>query len=65
LPELVTGTLEAYEIRALELARDSAKLAALKQKLKQNLSSAPLFDADGFRRAIEEAFIVMHKQQSA
>jgi len=65
LPELVTETLEEYEARALELARDPAKLAALKQKLEQNLSSAPLFDADGFRRDMEEALIIMHGQRPA
>jgi predicted O-linked N-acetylglucosamine transferase (SPINDLY family) len=60
LPELISENLADYEARALELARDAPKLSALKQKLERNLSSAPLFDADGFRRAIEEAFVRMH-----
>jgi predicted O-linked N-acetylglucosamine transferase (SPINDLY family) len=60
LPELISENLTDYESRALELARDGEKLAAIRQKLRQNLSSAPLFDADGFRRAIEEAFVIMH-----
>jgi len=29
--------------------------------LKQARTSAPLFDADGFRRVIENAFISLHK----
>jgi protein O-GlcNAc transferase len=62
LPELVTQSLEEYEVRALELARDPAKLQTVKQKLEQNISNTPLFDADGFRRDIEEAFVIMHKQ---
>jgi predicted O-linked N-acetylglucosamine transferase (SPINDLY family) len=65
LPELVTHTLEDYEARALELARDPAKLQAVKRTLMQNLPASPLFDADGFRRDIEEAFISMHKQAPA
>ncbi len=65
LPELVTHSLEDYELRALELARDPHQLQAVKQKLGQNLPAAPLFDADGFRRDIEEAFIAMHKQLPA
>lgn len=65
LPELICENLADYEARALELARDGRKLAALKQKLKQNLSIAPLFDADGFRQAIEEALVLMHKQGPA
>jgi predicted O-linked N-acetylglucosamine transferase (SPINDLY family) len=62
LPELITENLESYEQRALELALDPARLAALKQKLIRNRRATPLFDADGFRRAIEEAFVIMHKQ---
>jgi predicted O-linked N-acetylglucosamine transferase (SPINDLY family) len=62
LPELVTQSLEDYEARALDLAQNPAKLKAVKQKLAQNIPTTPLFDADGFRRAIEEAFVVMHKQ---
>lgn len=65
LPELINETLADYERLALELARDGERLAAIKQKLKQNLPSAPLFDADGFRRAIEDAFVVMHEQGPA
>ena len=60
LPELICENLADYEARALELARDGDKLAALKQKLKLNLSSAPLFDADSLRRDIEEALVGMH-----
>ncbi len=62
LPELVTANLTDYESRALELARDPVQMKGLAEKLKRNLSSTPLFDADGFRRDIEEAFIIMHKQ---
>jgi predicted O-linked N-acetylglucosamine transferase (SPINDLY family) len=62
LAELVTQCLEDYEARALDLAKDPAKLEAIRQKLAQNIPTTPLFDADGFRRAIEEAFITMHKQ---
>ena len=59
LPEMVTHSLEEYEQRALELARAPEKLKALKQKLADNLPTAPLFDADRFRRNIEAAYIAM------
>lgn len=62
LPELVTHNLEDYEKRALELARDPHQLQAVQQKLARNLAELPLFDADRFRRDIEELFIGMHKQ---
>jgi predicted O-linked N-acetylglucosamine transferase (SPINDLY family) len=64
LPELIAENLTAYEAKALALARDSNALASLKEKLKQKLVSAPLFDAGMFRRALEEAFVIMHKQGS-
>jgi protein O-GlcNAc transferase len=64
LPELITETLSDYESRALELARNGAQLAALKEKLHRNLPTAPLFDVDGFRRAIESAFERMHMQDT-
>jgi predicted O-linked N-acetylglucosamine transferase (SPINDLY family) len=65
LPELITESLAEYEARALELARHPAEIGRLKGKLAQNLRSAPLFDADGFRRAIEETFVIMHNRDHA
>jgi len=62
LPELVTESLADYEAKALTLARNPSLLAALRDRLKQKRTSAPLFDAEGFRRALEEVFIMMHKQ---
>ena len=63
LPELVTESLDAYEARALELARDPAQLKALREKLAANLPTAPLFDADRFARNIEAAYITMSEQR--
>jgi predicted O-linked N-acetylglucosamine transferase (SPINDLY family) len=59
LPELVTRTMEDYESLALVLARNPARLAALKTKLAANRLSSPLFDTDGFRRSIEAACVRM------
>jgi len=44
---------------ALSLARDPARLKCLKDKLSQNLPKTPLFDADRFRRNIEDAYVRM------
>jgi len=57
LPELVTHSIEDYESLALGLARDPARLAALKTKLAA--ISNPLYDTDGFRRSIEAAYVRM------
>jgi predicted O-linked N-acetylglucosamine transferase (SPINDLY family) len=57
--ELVTENLADYEAMALSLARDPARLKGIKDKLFQNLPNAPLFDADRFRRNIEDAYVRM------
>jgi len=59
LPELITGSLAAYEDLALKLARDQAALSALKEKLVRNRAACPLFNTDRFRRHFESAFITM------
>ena len=58
-PELIAATLEDYEALALALARDPARLVALKAKLAANRHTAPLFDADRFRRHIERSYEMM------
>ncbi len=63
LPEEVTESLEDYEARALELARDPAQRAALREKLARGLSTAPLFDADRFARDIETAYVTMWERR--
>jgi protein O-GlcNAc transferase len=56
LPELIAGTLADYEALALALARDPARLCALKEKLSTTRASAPLFDTARFTRDLEAAF---------
>ena len=63
LPELVTESLEDYEARALELARDPAQLQGLKDRLAANLPTAALFDSARFARDIEAAFTTMSAQR--
>jgi predicted O-linked N-acetylglucosamine transferase (SPINDLY family) len=59
MEELITTTLGDYERRALELAREPAKLAALKQKLAANRMRSPLFDTERYCRQLERAFTGM------
>ena len=63
LPELVAATEQAYEQRAVELATNPDKLAAMKLKLSTNRLSAPLFDTERFRCHIERAYITMAEIQ--
>ena len=53
LPELVTYDLESYEALALKLARDSDTLRNLRARLRSNRDSFPLFDTEGYTRALE------------
>jgi predicted O-linked N-acetylglucosamine transferase (SPINDLY family) len=59
VPELIAASLPDYEARALALARDPARLAALRAKLAANRHTAPLFDAPRFCRHIERAYETM------
>ena len=55
LPELVTDSLAAYEARALALACDPSELDAIRGTLRANRLTTPLFDIDGYARALETA----------
>ena len=56
LPELVVCSLEAYEAKALDLARDPERLRALRDKLARQRQSAPLFDTAAYTRDLESAY---------
>jgi len=59
LPDLITRSLEDYEVLALDLARDPLRLAAIRARLARNRTTHPLFDTDRLRRNIESAFATM------
>jgi len=59
LRELITHTPEEYETLALDLARNPARLTAIREKLARNLANAALFDTARFRRHIEAAYTMM------
>jgi protein O-GlcNAc transferase len=61
LPELITETPEEFERMALELASDTAMLAAIKEKLARNRLTCPLFDTGQFCRHMEAAFAKMRE----
>jgi protein O-GlcNAc transferase len=56
LPELVTHSLSDYEGLALQLARDPARLRTIREKLKANRLTTPLFDSRRFTGHLELAF---------
>jgi predicted O-linked N-acetylglucosamine transferase (SPINDLY family) len=65
MPELVADSLDNYESKALELARNPALLAQAKEKLQQARATAPLFATRDRVRALERAFVAMIERQRA
>ena len=65
LPELVTSTQEQYEATAIELARNPARLAEIKQRLHGNRLEMPLFDTEGFTRHLENAYTQIYERYQA
>jgi predicted O-linked N-acetylglucosamine transferase (SPINDLY family) len=59
LDELIADSAGSYEATALRLAQDHTAHAALKEKLRRNLQSGPLFDTAGFTRNLEAAYSIM------
>lgn len=59
LPELVVDSLADYEAMALALARDPARLGALRERLARLRSTAPLFDNKRHCRHVEQAYLQM------
>ncbi|MDR2219440.1 MAG: tetratricopeptide repeat protein [Methylobacillus sp.] len=56
LPELVTHSYEEYESVAIQLAANSARLTALRERLITGRSHAPLFDTPRFTCNLETAY---------
>jgi predicted O-linked N-acetylglucosamine transferase (SPINDLY family) len=56
LPELITRTPEEFVSRAAELAGDLARLAELREGLRERMANSPVCDGRGFTRHLEEAY---------
>lgn len=62
LPELVAAAPAEYEALALQLARDPAQLAQLRQRLAEARSRTPLFDMARYTRDLEAAYRTMFER---
>lgn len=56
LPELIAGTPAGYVEIAATLARDRARLAALRASLRERMATSPLMDGARFARHVEQAY---------
>jgi predicted O-linked N-acetylglucosamine transferase (SPINDLY family) len=63
LTELIVPDQARYEALAVELARDPAKLQAIKRKLETNLKTTPLYDTATYARHLESAYLQMHERR--
>jgi len=62
LPELITTNQEQYESLAIELATNPEKLKIIKDKLVNNLSTAPLYDTKLFTKNLESAYTMIYER---
>ncbi len=65
LPELITGTPEAYEAMAVRLATHPEELVGLRSKLAANVPGSLLFDTKRATRNLEAAFTQMVERARA
>jgi predicted O-linked N-acetylglucosamine transferase (SPINDLY family) len=65
LPELIAKSQAEYEALAVELATNSEKLSAIKDKLANNRSTTPLFDIERYTRDLEAAYEAMYERYQA
>ncbi len=65
LPELIAPSLADYERLAIELARDGARLGALRARLAANRLTQPLFRTEDFTRCLERAYERMWARHEA
>jgi predicted O-linked N-acetylglucosamine transferase (SPINDLY family) len=68
LPELITASFDEYEREAIALARDPARIGALRARLAENRDTAPLFDTPRYVRNYEaalERMVTMHEAGEA
>ena len=63
--ECVAATPAEYVAKAVALARDRARLAALRRELRPRLAASPLRDEAGFARAVETAYRAMWRRWCA
>jgi predicted O-linked N-acetylglucosamine transferase (SPINDLY family) len=62
LPELIASDTARYEALALALARDAARLAAMRRRLADNRDRCPLFDSARYTRDLEALFLRMRER---
>jgi predicted O-linked N-acetylglucosamine transferase (SPINDLY family) len=60
LPELIAGSMQQYEDKAVELAANPALISQIRVRLAQNRSTTALFDTERYARNLELAYREIH-----
>lgn len=60
IPELITSDFSKYKNKALELASNPIMLNSIKERIKHNRMTTPLFNTKQFTSHIEQAYIQMY-----
>lgn len=63
MPQLIATDLADYENRAIALASDKPRLAAIREKIKRQRETSALFDTARFTRNLEAAYRAMMDRQ--
>ena len=62
LPELIASSQDQCELLAVKLATNSEEFKSIKDKLVNNLPTAPLYDTKLFTKHLEYAYIKMNEK---
>jgi len=62
LNELIAGSIDEYKSIILDLANDRVKLGLIRERLKKNMDSMPLFDTGQFVLNLEDLYRIMQKR---
>ncbi len=65
LPELIARDRDHYVDLAVALARDKARLKALRHNLRERMAASPLMNSESFTRAMEDAYRGMWREWCA
>lgn len=65
LDNLITHSLDDYEQRAFQLAKDPAEFQSIKDMLARNRNLSPLFDTPRFARNLERAYATIWRRHQS
>lgn len=62
LPELITTTIQDYELLAIELCKNSEKINQIRQQLLKNITTTPLFNMELYTKNLEKGYLEIYER---